>query len=97
MGEILLGKQGNYAVVTINRPSKRNILTESSIAELSASFDELEADGAIRCVLLRGAGDAAFSAGYDLTALSDAGPAAETSELHALTSCRSITLFQVHV
>jgi enoyl-CoA hydratase/carnithine racemase len=82
--EILVTKDEGAAVLKINRPSKRNILTEKGIRELSGAFDQLEADSSIRCVLLRGEGEEAFSAGYDLTSLSQAGPAAETDELHAL-------------
>lgn len=83
MEEIRLEKFPSHAVLTIDRPAKRNILTERCLPELGAAFDELEADPAVRCVLLRGAGEEAFSAGYDLTALSHTGPA-QTDELHAL-------------
>ncbi|MBI5439907.1 MAG: enoyl-CoA hydratase/isomerase family protein [Deltaproteobacteria bacterium] len=84
MSEILVARGEGFAVVRINRPSKRNTLTEEGIRELSRTFDDLEVDGSIRCVLLRGEGEDAFSAGYDLTALSQSGPAAEADELHVL-------------
>jgi enoyl-CoA hydratase/carnithine racemase len=71
-------------VVTIHRPSKRNTLTDEALAELTAAFDDLEGDASIRCVLLRGAGEEAFSAGYDLTTLSETDSVAETDHLHAL-------------
>ncbi|MDW7710354.1 MAG: enoyl-CoA hydratase/isomerase family protein [Deferrisomatales bacterium] len=84
MAEIVLTREEGFARVTIQRPSKRNTLTDEGIAELSAVFDELERDPATRCVLLRGAGEEAFSAGYDLTGLSASGPAARSDDLHAL-------------
>lgn len=83
MEEILVAKEDGFAVVRINRPAKRNILTEKGIGELSGAFDALEADPGVRCVLLRGEGEEAFSAGYDLTTLAHGG-GAETDELHAL-------------
>lgn len=79
-----MAREAGFARVTIQRPSKRNTLTDEGIAELTAVFDELERDPATRCVLLRGAGDEAFSAGYDLTGLSASGPAAQSDDLHAL-------------
>lgn len=84
MTDIVLRRESRFAVVTIDRPSKRNTLTDEAIESLSAAFDELEQDPSIRAVLLRGQGDRAFSAGYDLTTLSEDGPAAEEDRLHVL-------------
>jgi methylglutaconyl-CoA hydratase len=53
------------AQVTMNRPAVFNAFDEAMIAELDAAFAALEADDAVRVVVLAGAGKH-FSAGADL-------------------------------
>ena len=62
------------AVVTINRPEKMNALNAAVIAELDAAFAELDADPAVRGVIVTGAGDKAFVAGADIGELAKASP-----------------------
>jgi enoyl-CoA hydratase/carnithine racemase len=83
MEEITVRREGSLGVVTIDRPSKRNTLTDRTLAELGEAFDRLEEDPCVRCVLLRGEGGEAFSAGYDLTTLAEGGRGAE-DRLHEL-------------
>jgi methylglutaconyl-CoA hydratase len=59
---------GPAAVLTINRPDKRNALSRALIAELTAAFERAKADPAARCVILTGHGPA-FCAGMDLDEL----------------------------
>lgn len=54
------------AVVTLNRPEKMNALSGELISELRSAIERAEADEDVRVVVLTGAGDAAFSAGYDI-------------------------------
>jgi methylglutaconyl-CoA hydratase len=56
------------AHVTLNRPDKRNALGEVIVRELKQAVGAAEADGAVRVVVLRGAGKD-FSAGADLAHL----------------------------
>jgi len=56
---------GPVAVVTLNRPEKRNALSRVLIARLRDVLDDVAVDSAIRAVVLTGAGDA-FCAGMDL-------------------------------
>jgi methylglutaconyl-CoA hydratase len=56
------------ALLTINRPDKRNALSRALIAELTAAFHRAAADPDVRCVILTGAGTA-FCAGMDLEEL----------------------------
>lgn len=56
------------AVVTLNRPDKRNALSRALIAALTEAFQRARDDDAARCVILTGAGTA-FCAGMDLDEL----------------------------
>ncbi len=60
--------RGPAAVITINRPEKRNALSRALIAALTDAFLRASADPAARCVVLAGAGPA-FCAGMDLDEL----------------------------
>ncbi|MBN9121969.1 MAG: enoyl-CoA hydratase/isomerase family protein [Planctomycetes bacterium] len=56
------------AVVTLNRPDKRNALSRDLIAQLTDAFLRASDDAAARCVILTGTGPA-FCAGMDLDEL----------------------------
>jgi enoyl-CoA hydratase/carnithine racemase len=58
--------QSSTAVVTLNRPSKRNALSFDLMRELIGLLGVLENDNAVRCVILAAAGKA-FCAGHDLS------------------------------
>ncbi|HEX9192648.1 MAG TPA: enoyl-CoA hydratase-related protein, partial [Burkholderiales bacterium] len=61
--EIQMGQ--GVAVLWLNRPEVRNAFNEAVIAELNAALGELEADPAVRAVVLAGRGKV-FCAGADL-------------------------------
>lgn len=54
------------AVVTINRPDKRNALDAEHYQALSAAWTRVRDDDAVRVAIVTGAGDQVFSAGADL-------------------------------
>jgi E-phenylitaconyl-CoA hydratase len=54
------------ALITINRPDKRNALDEEHYEALSAAWQRVRDDAAIRVAIITGAGDKAFSSGADL-------------------------------
>jgi enoyl-CoA hydratase len=59
-------RDGAIATVVLNRPEKLNALTKGMWRDLGAAFEALSADDALRCVILRGAGEKAFSPGNDI-------------------------------
>ncbi|MBI4522374.1 MAG: enoyl-CoA hydratase/isomerase family protein [Deltaproteobacteria bacterium] len=63
---ILLDKRGAVATITVNRPAKRNAISRAVIDGWSRALKEVEADAAIKVVIATGAGDVAWSAGYDM-------------------------------
>lgn len=68
-GELLLQKDNQICTITLNRPQKRNSLTPGMLLELSKELERLKGEEKIRCVIIRGAGNRAFSAGYDIMAI----------------------------
>ncbi|MET7395720.1 enoyl-CoA hydratase-related protein [Dactylosporangium sp. NPDC005572] len=56
------------AVLTLNDPDRRNILSSGLVAAIGAAMDELEADPQVRAVIVTGAGSA-FCAGAELATL----------------------------
>ncbi|MGB6691674.1 MAG: enoyl-CoA hydratase-related protein, partial [Terracidiphilus sp.] len=62
------------AIVTIDRPKVLNALNAETIIELATAFDDLANDGAIRVILLTGAGGRAFAAGADIRELASFTP-----------------------
>jgi 2-(1,2-epoxy-1,2-dihydrophenyl)acetyl-CoA isomerase len=62
---ILFRVAEDMATITLNRPEKLNAFNEAMHKELAQAFDRIEADPAIRAVLLTGAGRG-FCAGQDL-------------------------------
>jgi len=68
---VLLDRRDRVAVITINRPEKRNALNIQTRAEGAAILDELRADDSVRVVIITGAGDKAFIAGADIAEFAD--------------------------
>ena len=66
---LLLERDGASAVVTINRPQVLNALNSPTIDELRRVILELKRDGAVRSVIITGAGEKAFVAGADINEL----------------------------
>lgn len=54
------------AIVTLNRPDRRNALDRATVGELGRIGRELAQDSTVGAVVLTGAGDRAFCAGADL-------------------------------
>ena len=59
------------AVITLNRPHKRNALTRPMLAELRLALLEADDLKAVHCIVLQGAGQD-FCSGYDMVQNYDA-------------------------
>lgn len=71
LNNVLLEKEGNIAMVTINRPKALNALNSETLKELDLVIANLEEDDSIYAVILTGAGEKAFVAGADITEMKD--------------------------
>jgi enoyl-CoA hydratase len=70
---ILVEVEGRLAVVTFNRPDKRNAIDHTMVNELHDALDGLVMDGQVEAVVFTGAGDKAFVGGADIAQLRERG------------------------
>jgi enoyl-CoA hydratase len=68
-GEVRYERQGAAAVLTIDRPERRNAVDAATAIALRQGFEDFESDADARVLVLTGAGGEAFCAGADLKAL----------------------------
>ena len=66
--------EGGVGVVTLNRPAVLNALSYDLARELDEALTGFEDDANIRCVVVTGAGEKAFSAGADIKEMAAADP-----------------------
>lgn len=64
--EVLYSVSDGVATLTINRPDKRNSMTQDVVRGLRARVADARADTDVRVLVLTGAGDKAFCSGVDL-------------------------------
>lgn len=67
-GEVHLARDGDVATLTLSSPGRMNALDLAMWERIGALAVELDSDTALRCVVIRGAGDKAFAAGADIAA-----------------------------
>jgi enoyl-CoA hydratase/carnithine racemase len=106
MGEtILVERDGPIATVVLNRPDRLNALTRPMWQALGESVRALSADDRLRCIVLRGAGEKAFSPGNDIaefaTERANKAQAIEYGAVmhataRALEECRHPVVAQIH-
>jgi enoyl-CoA hydratase len=68
-GELRYERVGAAAVMTINRPERRNAIDAAAAEAFREGLKEFEADEGARVLVLTGAGGQAFCAGADLKAM----------------------------
>lgn len=88
------------ALLTLDRPERRNALSIALLSALVRTLDDLHARRAARVVILRGAGPV-FSAGLDLAEAANPALVEESAHrvsaaLHALTHSPLISIAAVH-
>jgi len=66
MDDLLIHRADGHAVLTLNRPDKRNALSVALRDAISDALDSLTNDETIKCVIFTGAGTV-FCAGFDLS------------------------------
>lgn len=103
---VLVARDGAIATVTLSNPPKLNAITVVMWRELARVVDGLSADDDLRCVVLRGAGNAAFAAGADIAEFETARADAEQGRvyhrqyvhgaLRAVGECRHPTVAMIH-
>lgn len=69
---VLVQRDGPIVTVTLNRPQRLNALNHATWQRLRDVFHDLERDDAVRCIVVRGAGDRAFAAGADISEFAEA-------------------------
>jgi enoyl-CoA hydratase len=71
--EVRYERVGAAAVLTIDRPHRRNAIDAATAERLRSGLDAFESDDEARALVLTGAGDVAFCAGADLKAIESFG------------------------
>lgn len=66
MSKVTLSRAGEVATLTLDNPGKLNAIDLGMWQQLAENMAKISVDRDIRCVVIRGAGDAAFAAGGDL-------------------------------
>ena len=98
-------RDGPIATVVLDRPAKLNALTKSMWQALGETIGALSADDSLRCVIVRGAGEKAFSPGNDIaefaTARANKAQAIDYGRvMHAtarsLAACRHPMVAEIH-
>jgi enoyl-CoA hydratase/carnithine racemase len=69
--ELKIERHGRVTVFTLNRPERRNALTQALADELEAEVEAFGRDNAQRVLILTGAGEKAFCSGADLLEVRD--------------------------
>ena len=61
--EVLYEERDGIAIIAINRPEKKNTLTEGVVQKITDGIDTASRSQAVAAIVLRGVGDT-FTAGY---------------------------------
>jgi enoyl-CoA hydratase/carnithine racemase len=86
---ILTAREGEVALVTIDRPAKRNCMDLPMWIALAEAIEAADADDSLRCVLIQGSGDEAFCAGADIAAFAHERGTPEREEVYSRELTRS--------
>jgi len=102
---VYVERDGAVGTIVLNQPRKRNALSLAMWEAIPALLGELEADRAIRVIVIRGAGTDAFSAGADISEFEEHRSTPEKAMAYgrrthrafdALTACHKPTIALIH-
>lgn len=71
--EVLFERRGHVGLITLNRPKALNALTLGMVRAMTPEIKAWAVDDRVETVVIRGAGERAFSAGGDVRALYESG------------------------
>src|SRR5437763_197268 len=89
---LLRERDGEIALLVLNRPAARNSLSEALLQALSSAFAEIAEDGSVRAVVIAANGPA-FCAGHDLKELTSRRADADGGRAyfhHIMTTCSAM-------
>lgn len=104
-GECLVARDGAIATVTLSNPGRLNALDKVMWRGLGETMRGLSADDALRCIVVRGAGEKAFAAGADIAEFAHERADAEQAKsygnlihetMQAVARCRHPTVALIH-
>jgi enoyl-CoA hydratase len=78
------GPEDGVAVITLNRPDKRNALSAAMREQMCAALERLSVDPDVRVLVITGAGSV-FSAGFDLDEMKAAAGKSPEEKVEAMT------------
>ena len=76
--DIIVKKEEGIGWITLNRPHRLNTMTLDMMNEFISALGDFESDKDIKCIVITGAGEKAFSAGADVTAFTGITPSMAT-------------------
>jgi enoyl-CoA hydratase/carnithine racemase len=93
MPEVRTEQQEAVAIVTIDRPEKRNALSPEVMEELATAIEAFDADSEVRCIVIAGSNEV-FAAGADIKAMAErsfqqALEASTAASWQRITACRT--------
>jgi len=76
--DIIVKKEEGIGWITLNRPHRLNTMTLDMMNEFTSALSDFESDKEVKCVVITGAGEKAFSAGADVTSFTGITPSTAT-------------------
>jgi methylglutaconyl-CoA hydratase len=93
---VLSEVRDGVALLTLNRPDKRNALNDQLVADLKTTLKGADNDPTVSCIVLRGAGED-FCSGADLSSLQKISQASVADNLADAQSLADLFLLMRHV
>jgi len=102
---VVVERAGASARVTLDRPDKLNAIDNAMWDRLDEVFADLDGDETLRCVVMQGAGDKAFSVGADIGEFEDNRSSVEQARIYGrrthatmarILGCRHPVIAKIH-